>query len=88
MDPATGVRHRLEPDHALRKYREIDPGAPKAGCLGMQLCPVFERSDVPEHLQSVLEVGMQVDVLRRGAHLYMGQGQKKTVPRGADSGAT
>ncbi|KAF4513487.1 hypothetical protein G6O67_000753 [Ophiocordyceps sinensis] len=88
VDPATGVRHRLEPDHALRKHREIDPGAPKAGCLGMQLCPVFERSDVPEHLQSVLEVGMEVDVLRRGAHLYMGQGQKKTVPRGADSGAT
>ncbi|KAM4056850.1 MOSC domain-containing protein [Hirsutella rhossiliensis] len=91
VDPATGIRHRLEPDHALRKHREIDSGAPKAGCLGMQLCPVFHPSGAPEHLQTVLEVGMQVHVLQRGAHYYVGQGQQQKEPQVPDkkhNGAT
>ncbi|RCI09798.1 hypothetical protein L249_4032 [Ophiocordyceps polyrhachis-furcata BCC 54312] len=70
VDPATGIRHRAEPDRAIRKYREVDAGAPKMGCLGMQLCPVFPESGTAEQLQSVLEVGMEVEPLQRGSHFY------------------
>ncbi|KJZ79891.1 hypothetical protein HIM_00605 [Hirsutella minnesotensis 3608] len=71
VDPQTGIRHKIEPDQALRKYRDIDAGAPKTGCLGMQLCPVFSGHDAPDELQSVLEVGMRVEVLGRGAHHFL-----------------
>ncbi|POR37546.1 Uncharacterized protein TPAR_02251 [Tolypocladium paradoxum] len=87
VDPATGTRHKVEPDQALRKYREIDEGAPKAGCLGMQLCPVFQEADEPEHLQSFLEVGMEVGVLQRGSHFYLGQGQSNREVKQADQKA-
>lgn len=70
VDPNTGIRHGAEPDRAIRKYREVDEGAPKMGCLGMQLCPVFPKSGAGVQLQSVLEVGMEVDVLQRGSHFY------------------
>lgn len=76
VDPGTGIRHSAEPDHALRKYRDIDAGAPKMGCLGMQLCPIFPKDDIPERFESVLEVGMEVDVLERGSHLYIKQGAR------------
>ncbi|PNY29356.1 Uncharacterized protein TCAP_00713 [Tolypocladium capitatum] len=72
VDPATGIRHEVEPDRALRKYREIDEAAPKAGCLGVQLCPVFQEAGGPDHLQSFLEVGMDVDVFQRGSHSSLG----------------
>ncbi|KAM0742491.1 hypothetical protein ACQRIT_002668 [Beauveria bassiana] len=68
VDPATGIRHKVEPDHALRHYREIDAGAPKKGCMGMQMCPLFPKDVVPPHLQSTIRVGMQVVVLKRGTH--------------------
>ncbi|KJK80268.1 hypothetical protein H634G_04507 [Metarhizium anisopliae BRIP 53293] len=73
VDPATGIRHIVEPDRALRKYRDIDAGAPKMGCLGMQLLPTFPTSSNLEQMESVLEVGMEVDVLERGSHLYVKQ---------------
>lgn len=73
VDPATGVRHRVEPDHSLRKYRDVDEGAPNMGCLGMQLCPLFPNTDTPEQLESYVEVGMDVDVLKRGPHKYIRQ---------------
>lgn len=63
----------MEPDRALRKYRDIDAGAPKMGCLGMQLLPTFPTSSNLEQMESVVEVGMEVDVLERGSHLYVKQ---------------
>ncbi|OAA45726.1 MOSC domain containing protein [Beauveria brongniartii RCEF 3172] len=68
VDPATGIRHKVEPDHALRHYREIDAGAPKKGCMGMQMCPLFPKDVVPPHLTSTIRVGMEVVVLKRGTH--------------------
>ncbi len=73
IDPDNGVRHRLEPDRALRKYRDVDEGAKSYGCLGMQLCPMFNHAGDPRKRESVLEVGMELSVLRRGPHLYIEQ---------------
>ncbi|KAG6182481.1 hypothetical protein E4U36_003284 [Claviceps purpurea] len=72
VDPATGVRHSIEPDRSLRKYRQIDDGAPRMGCLGMQLCPVFPNTGTPAQLESYVEAGMDVEVLKRGPHRYPG----------------
>ncbi|RFU78746.1 mosc domain-containing [Trichoderma arundinaceum] len=71
VDPATGIRHKVEPDNSLRKYRNIDEGAPKSGCFGMQLCPIFPNTDDPEGLELSLEVGMEIKVLERGHHLAL-----------------
>lgn len=60
VDPDTGVRHKSEPDHALRTYRNVDESAPKLGCLGVQLCPVFPAAGRPECPECLLEVGMKV----------------------------
>lgn len=68
VDPATGIRHKVEPDNSLRKYRAIDGGAPGRGCFGMQLCPIFSSTDKPEDMELSLEVGMEIKVLERGQH--------------------
>ena len=73
VDQDTGVRHPAEPDNALRKYRDVDDGAPKKGCLGMQLCPLFERKGTASVTESWIAVGMDVDVLERGEHHYVKQ---------------
>ena len=73
VDPANGIRHAKEPDFSLRKHRDVDQGAPKLGCLGMQLCPVFPNADGAKTLSSFIEVGMEIDVLQRGSHMYMKQ---------------
>lgn len=73
VDPASGVQNKTEPDFSLRKYRDVDPGAPKMGCLGMQLCAVFPDVAEKQALESTLEVGMEIDVLQRGSHLYIKQ---------------
>lgn len=73
VDPDNGFRHRLEPDRALRKYRDVDEGAPRFGCLGMQLCPMFGNAEEPTNRVSVLEAGMKLSVLQRGSHLYIEQ---------------
>ncbi|KAG5981114.1 hypothetical protein E4U55_003302 [Claviceps digitariae] len=73
VDPATGVRHSVEPDRSLRKYRDIDDGAPRMGCLGMQLCPMFPGASTAAQLESYVEVGMRVEVLKRGLHKYLKQ---------------
>lgn len=75
VDPATGTRHPAEPDRSLRKHRSVDAGAPLLGCLGMQMCPLFDDAgDVPrEDLRSWVEVGMDIDVLAEGEHLYIKQ---------------
>jgi hypothetical protein len=68
VDPATGIRHKVEPDNSLRKHRAIDAGAPGKGCFGMQLCPIFPSTDKPEDMELSLEVGMEIKVLERGQH--------------------
>ncbi|EFQ27776.1 MOSC domain-containing protein [Colletotrichum graminicola] len=73
VDQVTGVCHGVEPDRSLRKLREVDEGAPRMGCLGMQMVPLFEGTDRVEYMQAWLEVGMAVDVLERGEHVYIKQ---------------
>ncbi|KAF4773857.1 MOSC domain-containing protein [Colletotrichum scovillei] len=73
VDPVTGARHGAEPDRSLRKLRDVDEGAPRMGCLGMQMCPLFEGTDRVEYMQAWLEVGMDVSVLERGEHVYIKQ---------------
>ncbi|KAK3906292.1 molybdenum cofactor sulfurase [Staphylotrichum tortipilum] len=70
VDQGTGHRHQVEPDRSLRKHREVDEGAKHMGCLGMQLTPLFPKTHSPEDLESWVEVGMSVEVLERGHHVY------------------
>lgn len=67
VNPDNGIRHPVEPDKTLRAQRAVDEGAPKKGCLGMQMTPLFEDMTCPE---TYLEVGMSVEVLARGEHIY------------------
>ncbi|KAK3390904.1 hypothetical protein B0H63DRAFT_125685 [Podospora didyma] len=73
VDPDNGVRHPVEPDKALRKFRDVDEGAKYKGCLGMQLTPLFDKMQSPDDLESYVEVGMFVDILDRGTHVYISQ---------------
>lgn len=73
VDPVDGSRHKAEPDGALRRFREIDEGAPRYGCLGMQLCPIFSKTSEPQDLQAFIEVGMGIDVIETGPHFYIEQ---------------
>lgn len=73
VDPDNGYRHPVEPDRSLRKHREVDEGAKLMGCMGMQLTPLFSKTDSPEDLESWVEVGMSVGVLERGHHVYIRQ---------------
>ena len=66
-----GFRHPVEPDKSLRKFREVDEGAKRHGCLGMQATPLFEDTDDVEGMQTWVEIGMAVDVLARGEHVYI-----------------
>ncbi|KAJ4300350.1 hypothetical protein N0V88_003023 [Collariella sp. IMI 366227] len=73
VDQDTGHRHPVEPDRSLRKHREVDEGAKNKGCLGMQMTPLFDKTDSPEDLESWAEVGMSVEVIERGDHVYIKQ---------------
>lgn len=74
MDPDTGIRHAVEPDKSLRRDRAVDAGAPKMGCLGMQMTPLFENGGKTGlELESLVEVGMSIVVLERGEHQYIKQ---------------
>ncbi|KAI1824196.1 MOSC domain-containing protein [Xylaria intraflava] len=87
VDPDTGDRHPREPDRSLRSLRIVDRGAPKWGCLGMQLTPLFEADNNPstvnnnvgstfpaDHRPSVwIAVGMTIDVEQTGEHVYIAQ---------------
>ncbi|KAJ2905496.1 hypothetical protein MKZ38_005372 [Zalerion maritima] len=70
VDPNTGIRHNAEPDHTLRKFRNVDAGAPRLGCMAMQLVPLFELQCKVEDMESWLEVGMPIQITERGKHLY------------------
>jgi hypothetical protein len=63
----------VQPDKSLRKFRDVDEGARGSGCLGMQITPLFEKAADPEDLVSWLEVGMTLEVLERGEHIYIRQ---------------
>ncbi|KAI8633345.1 MOSC domain-containing protein [Xylariaceae sp. FL1651] len=89
VDPETGIRHPREPDHSLRTRRNVDEGAPRMGCLGMQLTPLFDEKNAYEprsgsgllgddsndedRLSAWVAVGMTVDVEERGEHRYIPQ---------------
>lgn len=71
VDQDSGYRHPVQPDKALRKFREVDEGAKQMGCLGMQVTPLFTNPGLPEGRKSWVEVGMSVEVLERGHHVYI-----------------
>ncbi|KAL2261968.1 hypothetical protein VTK26DRAFT_2890 [Humicola hyalothermophila] len=73
VDQDSGDRHPVEPDRSLRKFRNVDEGAKSNGCLGMQLTPLFDRTDSPSELESWVVVGAAVEVLERGEHMYIKQ---------------
>ncbi|KAL1879358.1 hypothetical protein VTK73DRAFT_7089 [Phialemonium thermophilum] len=73
VDQDDGFRHPVEPDKSLRKYREVDEGAPHLGCLGMQLTPLFEDTKTGHGMEGWLEAGMAVEVVERGTHRYIRQ---------------
>ncbi|KAF3316528.1 hypothetical protein TWF173_001814 [Orbilia oligospora] len=56
-DPDTGERNRNEPDVTIRGQRNIDPGAPLLGCMGMHMVP-FER-------EGIINVGDKIDIKSR-----------------------
>ena len=63
--PVTGKRHGSEPNRTLKEFRRIDAGDPKNACLGMQMVPAGEESEI--------EVGDEVQVLEMGEHFYIKQ---------------
>lgn len=65
VNPSTGVRHRSEPNRTLKSFRRIDEGDPLNACLGMQMVPASEDSQI--------KVGVKITVLETGAHLYIKQ---------------
>ncbi|KAK4251515.1 hypothetical protein C7999DRAFT_37557 [Corynascus novoguineensis] len=73
VDQDTGYRHPVQPDKALRRFRDVDKGAKNMGCLGMQATPLFPRTNKPEDMESWVEVGMSIEVLERGNHVYIRQ---------------
>ncbi|KAK0722225.1 hypothetical protein B0T26DRAFT_208594 [Lasiosphaeria miniovina] len=73
VDPDSGFRHPVEPDKSLRKFREVDEGAKHKGCLGMQLTPLFDKTESSDDMESWLEVGMSVEIVDRGSHQYIVQ---------------
>ena len=64
-DQITGEKHRKEPDNVLRSYRKIDEGVSAHACLGMQMVPMTESSNI--------KVGDIIEVLEIGKHFYMMQ---------------
>lgn len=65
VNPMTGKRHGSEPNRTLKDFRCIDAGDPKNACLGMQMVPALEESQI--------EVGDEIKVLETGEHLYIKQ---------------
>lgn len=65
VNPATGVRHGSEPNKTLKIHRRIDGGDPKNACLGMQMVPASDNSEI--------KVGDTIEVLETGEHFYLKQ---------------
>ena len=64
-NPVTGKRHGSEPNRTLKDFRRIDAGDPKNACLGMQMVPALEDSEI--------KVGDKITVLETGEHFYIKQ---------------
>ena len=64
-NPITGKRHGSEPNRTLKEFRRIDAGDAKNACLGMQMVPALEGSQI--------QVGDEVEVLETGEHFYINQ---------------
>ncbi|KAI9902702.1 hypothetical protein N3K66_002054 [Trichothecium roseum] len=79
VDQDSGARQRRRGlFRSLCEHRDVDEGAPRLGCLGMSLCPVFPDATaaagaaaLDDRLESVIEVGMELSVMQRGTHLYI-----------------
>ncbi|KAK6529306.1 hypothetical protein TWF281_008483 [Arthrobotrys megalospora] len=56
-NPDTGERNRNEPDITIRARRNIDPGAPLLGCMGMHMVPFGKDGSI--------NVGDKIDVKSR-----------------------
>ena len=65
VNPITGIRHGSEPNRTLKAFRCIDAGDPKNACLGMQMVPALEYSEI--------RVGDKIQVMEIGEHLYIKQ---------------
>ena len=65
VNPITGKRHGSEPNRTLKAFRCIDAGDPKNACLGMQMVPALEYSEI--------RVGDKIQVMEIGEHLYIKQ---------------
>ncbi|KAE8375996.1 hypothetical protein BDV26DRAFT_282999 [Aspergillus bertholletiae] len=63
VDPDTGVRHPVEPDRSLKKWRRIDPGDLTNAALGMQIVPAVQ--------EFIVRVGDGIEVLETGEHCYI-----------------
>ncbi|KAK6542088.1 hypothetical protein TWF694_007857 [Orbilia ellipsospora] len=64
-DPETGERNRNEPDVTIRARRNIDPGAPKLGCMGMHT--------VAFKMDGVVNVGDKIEVKERTTKHWFGK---------------
>ncbi|KAI9774664.1 MAG: hypothetical protein M1840_002913 [Geoglossum simile] len=64
VDQDSAVKHPLEPDRTLRRFRRIDKGATSA-CLGMQAVPATELGEI--------RVGDTIHVEEIGDHYYLGK---------------
>ena len=64
-DQTTGEKHASEPYKTLQTYRRVDDGARKYHCLGMQMVPALEKSEI--------RVGDGIEVLETGEHFYLMQ---------------
>ena len=62
VDPVTGVKDTVEPDKMMRSFRTIDAGAPDKACLGMQMVPASEESEI--------RVGDFIEALKRGEYFF------------------
>ncbi|KAH6724433.1 hypothetical protein BKA61DRAFT_687646 [Leptodontidium sp. MPI-SDFR-AT-0119] len=71
VDQITGAKHPLEPFKAMRTHRNVDEGAPLKGCMGMEMTPLFSGTDTPAIMETILIVGMSLEVIERGLHWYI-----------------
>ena len=65
VDPITGERHPSEPNRTLKSFRRVDEGDTKNACIGMQMVPAGEESQI--------KVGDVIEVLETGDHYYIRQ---------------
>ena len=76
VNPDDGIRHKEEPDYALRHLRDVDPGAKGMGCLGVQMVPVFPDASTAKNvdeLSLIISAGMALEVQETGEHVYIKQ---------------